>query len=74
MNDPVNRPAHYANGWSNGAEVIDITENLNFNLGNAVKYIARAGKKDFSKHLEDLQKAQWYLAREITRIHTERNT
>ena len=39
MSDPVNHPTHYAEGWSNGAEVIDITENLNFNRGNAVKYV-----------------------------------
>lgn len=66
--DNVNHPSHYAEGWSNGSEVIDITENLNFNRGNAVKYIARAGKKDSSKELEDLQKAQWYLSRELTRL------
>lgn len=68
MSDPVNHPTHYADGWSNGAEVIDITENLNFNLGNSVKYIARAGKKDPDKTLEDLQKAAWYLEREINRF------
>lgn len=65
--DPVNHPTHYADGWSNGAEVIDISENLNFNRGNAVKYIARAGKKDPAKELEDLQKAKFYLEREINR-------
>lgn len=68
MGDDVNHPSHYAEGWSNGAEVIDITENLNFNRGNAVKYIARAGKKDPSKELEDLRKAQWYLEREFKRM------
>jgi hypothetical protein len=68
MTDNVNSPAHYAEGWSNGAEVIDITENLNFNRGNAVKYIARAGKKDPEKELEDLQKAEFYLQREIARL------
>lgn len=68
MTDNVNHPSHYADGWSNGAEVIDITENLNFNRGNAVKYIARAGKKDASKELEDLQKAEFYLKREIARL------
>ena len=66
--DPVNHPSHYAQGWSNGAEVIDIAENLNFNRGNAVKYIARAGTKDPAKEVEDLQKAQWYLTREIERL------
>lgn len=66
MTDNVNHPSHYAEGWSNGAEVIDITENLNFNRGNAVKYIARAGKK--GNELEDLFKANWYINREIERI------
>lgn len=68
--DVVNHPSHYADGWSNGAEVIDITENLNFNRGNAVKYIARAGKKDQDKELEDLRKAQFYINREIARLET----
>jgi hypothetical protein len=60
--DEVNRPAHYVDG---GIETIDFIEakNLGFNLGNAVKYISRAGKK--GSRLQDLQKAQWYLAREI---------
>ncbi|MFD0374694.1 DUF3310 domain-containing protein [Streptomyces sp. NPDC127112] len=64
--DNVNSPSHYKDGWSNGAEVIDITEHLNFNRGNAVKYIARAGKK--ANELEDLRKAAWYVAREIKRV------
>lgn len=68
MSDNVNHPSHYAEGWSNGAEVIDITEHLNFNRGNAVKYITRAGKKDQDRELEDLQKAAWYLNREIMRL------
>lgn len=66
MNDPIS-PAHYQ-GFSNGAEVIDITECLPFNTGNAVKYLARAGRKDPARHLEDLQKAAWYVDREITRL------
>lgn len=68
MSDVINHPSHYAEGWSNGAEIIDITENLNFNRGNAVKYIARAGKKDPAKELEDLQKAEFYIKREIDRV------
>ncbi|QNE90271.1 DUF3310 domain-containing protein [Corynebacterium incognita] len=67
--DPVNNPSHYT-GFSNGAEVIDITENLNFCRGNAVKYIARAGQKDPAKELEDLRKARWYIEREINRLTT----
>lgn len=70
MTDSVNHPSHYADGWSNGAEVIDITENLNFNKGNAVKYLARAGKK--VNELEDLNKAAWYVAREITRVENSK--
>jgi len=66
--DPVNSPRHYAKGWSNGAEVIDITENLNFNRGNAVKYIARAGRKDPLRTVEDLKKARWYIDRELKRL------
>ncbi|KPC91090.1 hypothetical protein ADL27_32385 [Streptomyces sp. NRRL F-6602] len=67
-NDEVNHPSHYADGWSNGAEVIDITEHLNFNRGNAVKYLARAGRKDPSKELQDLMKARFYINREIHRM------
>lgn len=66
MADMVNHPPHYADGWSNGAEVIDITEHLGFNLGNVVKYVARSDKK--GTQVEDLKKAQWYLAREIARL------
>ncbi|MCZ4119018.1 DUF3310 domain-containing protein [Streptomyces sp. H39-S7] len=66
--NPVNHPSHYT--WlPNGFEVIDMTEHLNFNLGNAIKYIARAGRKSEDAVL-DLEKAQWYLAREIQRINS----
>lgn len=68
--DPVN-PKHYQN-FSNGAEVIDITENLTFNGGNAVKYITRATRADGKNkgHIrEDLFKAIWYLNREIERLN-----
>lgn len=59
-NNNVNHPSYYNTGK---IEVIDaITEwNLGFDLGNAVKYIARSGKKDKSKTIEDLQKAIWYI-------------
>ena len=66
--DNVSHPAHYANGWSNGAEVVDITEHLSFCAGNVVKYVCRAGRKDPDKHIEDLEKARWYLEREIERV------
>lgn len=58
------KPDHYRDG---GIETIDFIDakKLNFNLGNTVKYISRAGKKDPEKYKEDLQKAAWYLDREI---------
>jgi hypothetical protein len=66
-NDPVNRPAHYTDG---NIEVIDFIEDkkLCFHLGNAVKYIARAGKKDPAKEIQDLEKAAWYLNRKINNL------
>lgn len=66
--DNVSHPSHYINGWSNGAEVIDLTEHLSFCAGNVVKYVCRAGRKDPEKYVEDLKKARWYLDREIARI------
>jgi hypothetical protein len=67
INDNVNHPSHYTDGK---IEVIDFIEdkNLSFHRGNAVKYIARAGKKDPAKEIEDLRKAIWYLTREIQRL------
>lgn len=65
--DSVSRPSYYADGWSNGAEVIDLTEHLSFCAGNVVKYVCRAGRKNPDKHVEDLEKARWYLDREIAR-------
>lgn len=64
MNDPVNHPSHYTDGK---IEVIDFIEDkkLGFHLGNAVKYITRAGKKDPAKTVEDLEKAIWYIKRYI---------
>lgn len=66
-NDPVNHPSHYTDGK---IEVIDFIEdkNLNFCRGNAVKYISRAGKKDPAKEIQDLEKAQWYINREVNRL------
>lgn len=62
--DPVNNPAHYK--WlPNGTEVIDITENFDFLVGNVLKYILRAEHK--GKPLEDMKKARWYLDRAIAR-------
>ena len=63
-NDAVNHPSHYTSGC---IEVIDYIEDqgLNFHLGNVIKYISRAGKKDPEKKIEDLEKAAWYLNRYI---------
>ena len=66
--DNVSHPSYYADGWSNGAEVIDLTEHLSFCAGNVVKYVCRAGRKDPDKYLEDLEKARWYIDREIERV------
>ena len=66
--DNVSHPSHYADGWSNGAEVIDLTEHLSFCAGNVVKYVCRAGRKDPDKYVEDLEKARWYIDREIKRV------
>lgn len=63
--DPVN-PKHYKQHPS-GVECIDVVEHMGFNLGNAVKYVWRAGLKSESP-IEDLKKARWYLDREIARI------
>lgn len=62
--DPVEHPKHYTDG---GIEVIDYIEakGLGYHLGNAVKYISRAGKKDPAKTIEDLEKAVWYIQRRI---------
>ena len=64
QHDNVNHPAHYTDGK---IEVIDFIEDkqLGYHLGNAVKYISRAGKKDPEKTAEDLRKAVWYLNRYI---------
>lgn len=65
----VNHPAHYG-GADNIYETIKVIDawNLNFNLGNAVKYISRAGKKDKTKTVEDLKKAVFYLEYEINKL------
>lgn len=63
-NDDINHPSHY--NQYKGIEVIDVTEQLNFNRGNAVKYIARAGHKSPDTEIQDLEKALWYINREIS--------
>ena len=61
----VNHPRHYT--WLKGIEVIDITEQLNFNLGNVLKYVLRCDHKHSDNGITDLRKAAFYLAREIAR-------
>lgn len=65
--DSVNHPPHYTSHPS-GIEAIEVTRHMNFNLGNAMKYLWRAGIKDEKKHIEDLQKAIFYINDEIKRL------
>lgn len=64
MNDPVNHPAHYTSHPS-GIECIQVTEHMGFCIGSAFKYLWRAGLKGDA--IEDLEKAVWYIQREISR-------
>ncbi len=64
MNDPVKHPTHYTSHPS-GVECITITRHMNFNLGNAMKYIWRAGLKNSA--IQDLEKAVFYIQDEIKR-------
>ena len=62
--EAVDHPKHY-NTHPSGVECIDVVEHMGFNLGNAIKYIWRCDHK--GKHNEDLEKAIWYIKREIER-------
>lgn len=66
MKENINHP-HYYGGIENPYEAIKVIEawELGFNLGNVVKYVSRAGKKDLEREVEDLEKALWYLTREV---------
>ena len=76
QHDSVNHPNHYNDG---NIEVIDFIEdkNLDFHLGNAIKYISRAGKKheqgmsNKQKEINDLRKAMWYINRKIDQLKNE---
>jgi hypothetical protein len=74
MQEMVNHPNHYG-GVENVYEAIKVIEawDLDFHLGNTVKYISRAGKKDSDKELQDLKKALWYLQRKIDNIEKSNN-
>lgn len=67
MYDEIAKPRHY-NVHPSGVECIQITEWMNFNLGNVIKYVWRAGEKEETDSLTDLRKAHWYLTREIERL------
>jgi hypothetical protein len=70
-NEMVDHPTHYG-GEDNTYEAIKVIEawDLGFNLGNTIKYVSRAGKK--LDILEDLEKASWYINREINKLKNER--
>ncbi len=70
MNDAVNHPSHYTFGKYETIQVIEDWK-LPYHLGNAVKYISRAGRKDPTKTIEDLKKARWYLNRYIKLLQKE---
>lgn len=72
MNEQVDHPKHYTSHPS-GIECIEVVRHMNFNLGNVIKYIWRAGIKDAEVELQDLEKAAWYLNDEITRRKKERD-
>ena len=63
--DMVNHPPHYK-AHPSGIECIEITRHMNFNLGNAIKYLWRSGEK--GNQVEDLKKALWYIEDEIKRL------
>jgi len=69
MNDIINSPDHYTNHPSR-VECITVVEHFNFNIGNAIKYLWRAGLKGDA--IEDLEKACWYVKREIDRRKNEK--
>ena len=71
--DNVNHPKHYTSDPS-GVECIEISENWSFCLGNALKYLWRSGKKDADTSIQDLEKAIWYIQREIARQKKLKNT
>ena len=73
MAEKVNHPDHYG-GEDNPYEAIKVIEawDLNFHLGNVVKYISRAGKKS-ENSIEDLKKAEWYLSRYVQFIQKTNN-
>ena len=70
MADNVNHPKHY-NSDPSGIECIDVVKHRNFCIGNAIKYLWRAGLKNENTQIEDLKKAIWYINCEIDRLSTK---
>lgn len=71
MTDMVNHPKHYTSDPS-GVECIEIVRHRNYNIGNAIKYLWRAGLKNEDKHIEDLKKAVFYITDEIRRLESDK--
>lgn len=69
-NDIINHPSHYTDGKFETIEAIE-SWRLGYHLGNAVKYISRAGKKSKDTEIEDLRKARWYIKRYLDYHHQE---
>jgi len=69
MSESVNHPSHYGGG-DNPYETIRVIDawDLDFYLGNVIKYVSRAGKKDSDKEIQDLEKAKWYLQKKIEKL------
>lgn len=67
MIDNVNHPKHYT-GHPSGIECIEITRHHDFAVGNAIKYLWRAGLKDSDNEIQDLQKAVWYIQDKINQL------
>ena len=70
VNDVINHPSYYTDGKFETSEAIE-SWRLGYHLGNAVKYISRAGKKSKDTELEDLRKARWYIQRYLNYHHQE---
>lgn len=66
----VNHPEHY-NSHPSGIECIDVVRHHNFNVGNAIKYLWRAGLKEGNSEIQELEKAAWYIRDEIRRLKRE---
>lgn len=74
MSETVNHPKHYnslparCDGCGKPIECIEVVRHMNFNIGNVLKYLWRAGHKEGSSDIEDMKKAAWYLQDEIKRL------